>query len=142
MIVSKAIYNILSNDSAVTQALGSGSRIFPLVAKTTQALPFVIYEITQDDPVQTKDGQSSSYIRVFRLEVLCYSETYSNVSDIAKACRRALNRAPVYPSSSYNTIKLQSINYINASEEFETDSGKNGVYRTRLVFEVRQNTIA
>lgn len=142
MIVSKAIYNILSNDSAVTQALGSGSRIFPLVAKTTQALPFVIYEITQDDPVQTKDGQSSSYIRVFRLEVLCYSETYSNVSDIAKACRRALNRAPVYPSSSYNTIKLQSINYINASEEFENDSGKNGVYRTRLVFEVRQNTIA
>ena len=85
MIVSKAIYNILSNDSTVTQALGSGSRIFPLVAKTTQAFPFVIYELTQDDPVQTKDGQSSSYIRVFRLEVLCYSETYSNVSDIAKA---------------------------------------------------------
>lgn len=142
MNVSKAIYNILSNDLTLAQQLGAGNRIFPLVAKSTQALPFVIYELTQDDPVQTKDGQSSSYIRVYRLEVLCYSETYANVSSIASACRRALNRAPSYPSSSYGSIKLQSINYINASEEFEAGSGKNGVYRTRLVFEVRQNTIA
>jgi len=138
MIVGQAIYNILSNSLTVAQHLGSGNRIFPLVAKATQSLPFLIYEITQDDPVQTKDGLSESYVRVYRLEVLCYSETYTNVSNIAKAVRRTLNRAPSYPATTYNTVKLQSINYINANEEFEADSGKNGVFRIRLVFEVRQ----
>ena len=69
-------------------------------------------------------------------------DDYTNVTSIASAARRCLNRTPTYPSSTYNGIKLQSINYINASEEFEAGSGQNGVYRTRLVFEVRQNTIA
>ena len=64
MNVSKAIYNILSNDLTLSQQLGAGDRIFPLVAKSTQALPFVIYEITQDDPVQTKDGLSSLFLMV------------------------------------------------------------------------------
>tara|TARA_R100001440_G_scaffold171_2_gene522 strand:- start:9574 stop:10002 length:429 start_codon:yes stop_codon:yes gene_type:complete len=142
MRVSAAIYNILSNSATVAQQLGTGDRIFPLVAKATQSLPFIIYEITQDDPVQTKDGQDSSYIRVFRLEILCYAETYNSVTNIASAARRTLNRAPNYPSTSYGAIKLQSINYINSTEEFEAGSGKNGIYRTRLVFEVRQNTIS
>lgn len=142
MKVSKAILNILSASAALESSLGGRGRIFPLVAKTTQAFPFVIYEITQDDPVQTKDGQDISYIRVYRLEVLCYADTYNSVSDIAANARQALNRAPTYPSTTYNGIKLQSINYINANEEFEAGSGAVGTYRTRLAFEVRESNIA
>jgi hypothetical protein len=139
MTVSKAIYTILSEDSTLTTVIGVG-RVFPVVAKTTQAFPFVIYDITQDNPVQTKDGLDTCYIRVYRLEVMGYAEDYATLSSISRAIRGALNRTPSYPATTYNGIKLQSINYININDEFDPDSGKTGAYRTRLQFEVREIT--
>ena len=56
MLVGKAIYNILS-DSAPVGAL-IGNRIYPNVATRRAAFPFAVYQVTGDDPTDTKDGVS------------------------------------------------------------------------------------
>ena len=57
MEIGKAIYNILVNDSDVN-TLVSG-RILPNVARTTTAFPFIIYQVTGQNPEQDKDGTST-----------------------------------------------------------------------------------
>ena len=57
MLIGKAIYNILANDSDVSALVST--RIFPNVAAQKTAFPFIVYQTTGVDPNDTKDGVST-----------------------------------------------------------------------------------
>jgi hypothetical protein len=131
MEIGKAIFNILSNDSDVLALVES--RIFPNVAPQTTEFPFIIYDVTGVQPNDTKDGPST--LDTNDVMISCYSETYSEASDLAKKIRRAMDRIT---EAEYNTIDIQSSQFQSYNDIFDDTSGDAGIYRKALDFEIRQ----
>tara|TARA_R110001599_G_scaffold120684_2_gene291847 strand:+ start:1315 stop:1725 length:411 start_codon:yes stop_codon:yes gene_type:complete len=131
MEIGKAIFNILSNDSDVLALVES--RIFPNVAPQTTEFPFIIYDVTGVQPNDTKEGPST--LDTNDVMISCYSETYSEASDLAKKIRVAMDRIT---ESEYATIKIQSSQFQSYNDIFDDTSGDAGIYRKALDFEIRQ----
>ena len=131
MEIGKAIYSILSNDSDVSTLVET--RIFPNVAPQTTEFPFIIYDVTGVQPNDTKDGPST--LDTNDVMISCYSETYSEASDLAKKIRIAMDRIT---ESEYATIKIQSSQFQSYNDIFDDTSGDSGIYRKALDFEIRQ----
>mgnify|MGYP003667834942 CR=1 FL=1 len=131
MEIGKAIFNILSNDSDVLALVES--RIFPNVAPQTTEFPFIIYDVTGVQPNDTKEGPST--LDTNDVMISCYSETYSEASDLAKKIRVAMDRIT---EAEYATIKIQSSQFQSYNDIFDDTSGDAGIYRKALDFEIRQ----
>jgi len=132
MKIGLAIYNILYNSGSGDVFDLVGSRIYPNVATQKSAFPFIVYTVTGVDPNDTKDGVSTVDGNSFM--VLCYSETYTQVADLAQKVRVALDRK----SGTYNTIEVQSIQYEGSSEHFDVKGDNRGIYVQSLSFDLRQ----
>ena len=132
MKIGLAIYNILYNSGSGDVFDLVGSRIFPNVAAQKTAFPFIVYQTTGVDPNDTKDGVST--LDGNSLMVLCYSETYTQVADLAQKSRIALDRK----TGTYNTIEVQTIQFTGYDEDFEIEGDGQGVYVQSLSFNLRQ----
>ena len=130
MKVGLAIYNILSNDSDITSLVST--RIFPLVAPQSTEFPFILYDVDENNPSDTKDGVSK--LDTIQSTVSCYAKSYSEACDIADKIRTALDRV----SGTYNTIRIQSIQFDGLNDIFD-DNHELGIYRKALDFNIRQN---
>ena len=130
MEIGKAIYNILTNNSNVFAIVGN--RIFPNVAPQTTQFPFIIYNVVKADPSNTKDGVST--LDVISCMISCYSETYSDCTDLSKKVRISLDRL----SGTYDSEKIQSIEFTDYNDIFDDTSGDSGIYRKALDFNIRQ----
>ena len=130
MLIGKAIYNILANDSDVSALVST--RIFPNVAAQKTAFPFIVYQTTGVDPNDTKDGVST--LDGNSLMVLCYSETYTEVADLAQLARIALDRK----SGTYNGVEVQTIQFTGYDEDFDIKGDGEGVYVQTVSFNLRQ----
>ena len=131
MQIGKAIYNILANDSDVSTLVGT--RIFPNVAPQTTQFPFIIYDITGVSPNDTKDGAST--LDTNDVMISCYSETYSQASDLAQKIRIAMDRIN---QGDYGSETIQSSQFQSYNDIFDDTSGDSGIYRKALDFEIRQ----
>ena len=131
MEIGKAIFNILVNNSDVLALVET--RIFPNVAPQTTEFPFIIYDVTGVQPNDTKDGPST--LDTNDVMISCYSETYSQASDLAKKIRVAMDRIT---EAEYATIKIQSSQFQSYNDIFDDTSGDAGIYRKALDFEIRQ----
>jgi|TARA_R100000479_G_scaffold168945_1_gene110303 hypothetical protein len=131
MQIGKAIYNILANDSDVSSLVGT--RIFPNVAPQTTQFPFIIYDITGVSPNDTKDGAST--LDTNDVMISCYSETYSQASDLAQKVRIAMDRIN---QGDYGGETIQSSQFQSYNDIFDDTSGDSGIYRKALDFEIRQ----
>ena len=129
MEVGKAIYNILVNDSDVN-ALVNG-RILPNVARTTTAFPFIIYQVTGQNPEQDKDGPST--LDTDSVMVSIYSGTYAEATNLSNKVRIALERT----SGTFNGVEVQSIKYDGYNDLFNDNSDGEGVFRKALDFDIR-----
>ena len=129
MLVGKAIYSILSDNAAVDALISD--RIYPNVAKQTSAFPFVIYQVTGDSPTDTKDGVSP--LDENAILVMCYSQTYTQASDLADKVRIALDRV----DGTYEGVELQGIQYLSYNEDFDVKDDDDGVYVKSLNFRIR-----
>lgn len=133
MELGKAIYNILYNGGAGDVYDIVGNRIFPNVAPQTTQFPFIIYDITGVEPNDTKDGVST--LDTNDVMISCYSETYSQASDLAKKVRVAMDRIN---EGTYAAEQIQSSQFQNYNDIFDDTSGDAGIYRKALDFEIRQ----
>ncbi len=124
-----AIYNLLSNDSDVSDLVST--RIFPNVAKNTTAFPFIVYDVDSESPTPTKDGVS--ILDVDTVTVSGYSKTYIQASDLARKIRTALDRK----SGSYGGIEVQSIFFTGYDDLFEDEVSDEGIYVKALTFGIR-----
>jgi len=131
MQIGKSIYNILANDSDVAALVGT--RIFPNVAPQTTTFPFIIYDVTGVQPNDTKDGAST--LDTNDVMISCYSETYSQASDLAQKIRVAMDRINV---GTYGGEQIQSSQFQSYNDIFDDTSGDAGIYRKALDFEIRQ----
>ena len=53
MTVGKAIYNILSNTTAVTDIVST--KIYPEIAPQNESQPYIVYSVVSNSPSNTKD---------------------------------------------------------------------------------------
>jgi len=131
MQIGKSIYYILVNDTDVSALVGT--RIFPNVAPQTTTLPFIIYDVTGVSPNDTKEGPST--LDTNDVMISCYSETYSEASDLAQKIRVAMDRIN---EGVYNDETIQSSQFQSYNDIFDDTSGDAGIYRKALDFEIRQ----
>ena len=132
MKIVLAIYDILYNSGSGDVFDLVGARIYPNVAKQATTFPFIVYQTTGVEPNDTKDGVSTVDGNSFM--VLCYSETYTQVADLAQKSRIALDRK----TGTYNTIEVQTIQFTGYDEDFEIEGDGQGVYVQSLSFNLRQ----
>ena len=126
MIVGKAIYYLLTNATAITDIVGT--RIYPEVAQQDGDLPYIVYNITNNEPSDTKPEPSK--LDTAGVEVNCYATSYSQAIDIAVAVRGALDRV----KGTYNGVNVQSIQYINEVIDFDEPQR---AYEVTADYEVR-----
>ena len=131
MQIGKSIYYILVNDTDVSALVGT--RIFPNVAPQTTTFPFIIYDVTGVSPNDTKEGPST--LDTNDVMISCYSETYSEASDLAQKIRVAMDRIN---QGVYNDETIQSSQFQSYNDIFDDTSGDAGIYRKALDFEIRQ----
>ena len=130
MKIGLAIYKILVTASDVSALVST--RIYPNVAKQATPFPFVVYQTTGVEPNDTKDGVSTVDGNSFM--VLCYSETYTQVADLAQKVRIALDRK----SGTYSTVEVQTIQFTGYDEDFDIKGDGQGVYVQTVSFNLRQ----
>jgi len=129
MEVGRAIYNILKNDNAVSQTVGT--RISPNVMSQTSAFPFIVYDVASDSPDDVKD--TTAPLDEIKVMISGYAEDYNTASKLANYIRTALDRK----SGNYYGIDVQSIDFDGYDDIFDDDSGADGIYRKALDFTMR-----
>ena len=105
MIVGKAIYNILTNASAVTDIVST--KIYPEIAPQNESQPYLVYSVVGNSPTATKEENGN--VDEASVEVYCFNTTYSTAIDLGVAVRAALERK----NGTFGGVKIQSINYTN-----------------------------
>jgi hypothetical protein len=83
------IYNILSNDPGVTALVGS--RITPFVRTQNLTLPAVTMQRITMQPTNALSGDAN--MDHTRMQVNSFAETYDQTTQVANACRRAIQAA-------------------------------------------------
>ena len=111
MIVGKAIYYLLTNATGVTDIVST--RVYPEVAQQDAALPYIVYNVTNNEPTDTKPEPSK--LDTAQVEVNVYSNSYTEAIDLAVAVRAALDRV----KGTYNGVNVQSIQYLNEVIDFD-----------------------
>tara|TARA_R110002124_G_scaffold491_1_gene2352 strand:+ start:1024 stop:2115 length:1092 start_codon:yes stop_codon:yes gene_type:complete len=129
MDIGKAIYKILHDNIAVESMVGT--RIAPNVMKQTSPFPFIVYDVTSDDPEGQKE--SVALLDTATIMVSTYCKTYAEASKLANYIRTALDRV----NGVYNAVNIQSINFDGYDDVFDDMSGSDGIYRKSLNFNVR-----
>lgn len=117
----KAIYSILTSDSAVSAIVGS--RVYPQIAAQGAAFPFAVYVLQSNSPSDTKSGVST--LDEVRYDIVVASETYAEASDLTEKIRTALDRyTGTVAGVVIDSIQFQDIDVDNdpATETFVTSS--------------------
>lgn len=121
MTEGKAIYSILTSDSAVSAIVGN--RVYPQIAAQGAAFPFVVYVLQDTSPSDTKSGVST--LDEVRYDIVVASESYAEASDLTNKIRTALDRY----TGTVSGVVIDSIQFIDldvdndpATETYVTSS--------------------
>jgi hypothetical protein len=117
----KAIYNILTNTSAVTSYVST--RISPLKANNLAQFPYVVYEQVSLVPTIDKDGPSK--LDIIRVQINILHNNYDTLSNVADAIRTALERKA---AGTYGGVNVQSIVFDNEGEMYNDNVDLDGIY--------------
>ena len=126
MTVGKAIYYLLTNANDVTEIVGT--RIFPEVAQQDADLPYIVYNVSNNEPSDTKKAPSK--LDTADVEVNCFATNYSQVIDMGVAVRAALDRV----KGTYSGVNVQSVQYVNEIIDFDEPQR---AYNITASYEVR-----
>lgn len=101
--VGDVIYNLLTNSVDVSAIVGT--KIFPYMAVDDIKAPYIVYNDSGIDPLQTKDGVSC--LDTSTIEIELYSEDLEEAEDLSNKVRTALDRI----SGTIETVVVQSISF-------------------------------
>ena len=116
----KALYNILSSNSALTAVVGS--RINPLRIPETSALPAIAYQVVSNRGNMTKSGPSKSDFT--RMQVMIVASTYASAIEVGDLVRNAME---VETPNSFNGVTVQVIEYDGEVHLADDNAGFAGV---------------
>jgi hypothetical protein len=111
MTVGKAIYYLLTNSTDITDIVST--RVFPEIAQQDAEMPYIVYNIANNEPSDTKPEPSK--LDTAQVDVNVYSQSYTQCIDLAVAVRAALDRV----SGTYSGVNVQSIQYLNEVIDFD-----------------------
>lgn len=86
-MLGKAIYSILSNDTTLSDMIGTS--IFPVRAPQRTARPFVVYRENNTVPTNHADGAAPKDLKSLQIDI--YSATYTEAHEIADQIRVLLD---------------------------------------------------
>ena len=86
MMTEAQVYNLLKNDSGVKALVNE--RVYPLVAPQNVLKPYITYRVINGLKIQCLGGQI--FQGDYRMQLDCYSKTYSNVKAISQAVKSCL----------------------------------------------------
>jgi hypothetical protein len=127
-----AIYNVLSNNSALTAVVGTN--INPL--RIVQGVPYpgITIRVTAVTPHPSKSGHSKTDWA--NVEVNIYATTYTQCVQIADLTRTALE---VTTPGTFNGVYTWEIEYMSESHLTDDNSEEYGVYQIIQDYSISYN---
>jgi hypothetical protein len=115
-----ALYNILSNNSALTAVVST--RINPLRIPEKSALPALAYQVVSNRGNMSKSSASKSDFT--RVQVMIVAKTYASAIEVGNLVRNALE---VATPNTFNGVKVQVIEYDGEVHLAEDNAGFAGL---------------
>ena len=125
-MIGKALYDILSTTTAVTNLIST--RVYPVIAPQSAAMPFAVYTIASDTPSDTKSGVSK--LDILRVQIDIYATTYAAAIAVDEAIRTRLDKLQTTAAG----LTIDGIKYINKSTFYEAEGES---FRIGSEYEVR-----
>ena len=105
MIVGKAIYNILSNATLVTNLVGT--KIFPEIAPPDINPPYIVYSVVSNQPTEIKEN--GNQLDTASVEIYSFETSYVKAVDLGVLVRTYLDRR----RGDLGGVMIQSVEYTN-----------------------------
>ena len=115
-----AIYNILSNNSALTAVVSN--RINPLRIPEKSALPALAYQVVSNRGNMSKSSASKSDFT--RIQVMIVAKTSASAIEVGNLVRNAME---VATPNTFNGVKVQVIEYDGEVHLAEDNAGFAGL---------------
>jgi len=131
MDIGKAIYSILSNESSVSNIVGT--RIFPQKVPYGQQMPSITYFVIDTTPNNTKNGASTyDYVRC---QITAFGVSYSQAQDLATEIRSALD----YKTGTEAGVVISKCFFEDSNDIFDDSFGENGIHYVAMDFRFNIN---
>ena len=127
-----AIYNILSNNSALTAVVST--RINPLRIPQESAFRAISYQVVSLVPNPSKSGPSESDFA--RIQVNSFGTTYQSAVQVADLVRSALE---ISTPGVFNSVTVQTIYYDGEAHLTEDYAGFEGIYHIAADYIINYN---
>jgi len=111
-----AIYAILSNKASITNLVST--RIYPESAPEGAQMPYIVYSVVGNSPVETK---GETVVDEAQIEVFSVDRTYSSCMTLADTVRKVFDRADYINTNLGKEIDVQSMMYTNEVTEVNQD---------------------
>ncbi len=118
----KVIRAVLLEDTEVAKRT---NKIFP-VATDSAELPYILYRRTSLSPTPQKSGRPGA--DEIQIEVICFTERYSEGVELAEAVRAALDQV----DAEHEGLTLRSCYLLDSEEAYQDDA-----FVQQLVFSMR-----
>lgn len=110
ILISKAIYKCLSENTALTDVVGSG--IYPLSVDADVKFPFIVFRRSAIEPVSTKCGFAEDIVN---FDVAVASLSYFQSLELANEIRVTFEKSNIYSCD----LHLEDVTLTDISESYE-----------------------
>lgn len=111
-----AIYAILSNRPSITDVVST--RIYPESAPEGAAMPYIVYSVVGNSPVETKE---ETVVDEAQIEIFSVDRSYGSCMTLADKVRASLDRVDYTNTDAGKEIDVQSMIYTNEVTEVNQD---------------------
>lgn len=123
MSANKIVYNILSNNSALTALIST--RLNPVRIPQESLFPAVSYHIISEVPSPTKSGHSRTEFA--RVQINAYGITLASAESVSSAIRTAFEAVNL--PNTFNGVKCQTIEYDGENQTADDTANFAGLYQ-------------
>ena len=123
MSANKIVYNILSNNAALTALIST--RLNPIRIPQETTFPAVSYQLISEIPTPTKSGHS--HTEFARVQINAYGTTLSSAQSVASAIRTAFEAVSL--PGTFNSIKCQTIEFDGENHTADDVAAFAGLYQ-------------
>lgn len=127
-----AVYNILSNNSALTAVVST--RINPLRIPQGSSFPAISYQLVSVVPHPSKSGPSESDFA--RIQINSFGLTYQSAVQVADLVRLAMEKT--LPAT-FNSVFVQTIEYDGEAHLSEDNADFAGVFHIAQDYIINYN---
>jgi len=124
----KIVYNILSNNSALTALVSS--RINPIRIPQESAFPAIAYNLVS--VIASPTNTSHSRTDFARVQVSSFGTTFADATAVASAVRTALEAVSL--PGTFNSVYCQTIEFDGEVHLAEDEAGFAGIYHVAQDF--------